>query len=77
MSNKDLGYLGVLYLIGNCMCMDAFLAIQALVLAKYPASIPVTAYSYGFGALLMAVTAFFMTNESTDWRYWSCFMQQV
>lgn len=42
--------------------------MQAPVLAKYPASISVTAYSYFFGALFMVVTAFFVTNESTDWN---------
>ena len=44
-----------------------FQYIQAPLLKKYPASLSVTAYSYFFGALFMVVTAFVMTNESTDW----------
>lgn len=40
---------------------------QAPVLKRYPANISVIAYSYFFGAILMVVTAFFMTNETTEW----------
>ncbi|EPS73065.1 hypothetical protein M569_01693, partial [Genlisea aurea] len=67
----DLGFntwqLGILCLIGNCMCMATYLAIQAPVLARYPASISVTAYSYSFGAAFMFLTAIFMANDSADW----------
>ena len=42
--------------------------MQAPLLAKYPASISVTAYSYFFGVLFMVTTTFFVTTESTDWR---------
>ncbi|KAK7367147.1 hypothetical protein VNO80_09156 [Phaseolus coccineus] len=59
--------LGVVFLIGNCLCMAAFLAIQAPVLKKYPANLSVTAYSFGFGFALMVIASYFMVNESADW----------
>lgn len=34
---------------------------------KYPANLSVTAYSYFFGTMFMVTSAFFMTNESTNW----------
>ncbi|KAL8244655.1 hypothetical protein R6Q59_010913 [Mikania micrantha] len=68
----DNWHLGVLCLIGSCVCMAAFLAIQAPLLTKYPAYISVTAYSYFFGTIFMVATAVIMSSESTNWKLsWS------
>ncbi|XP_024986889.1 WAT1-related protein At4g19185-like isoform X2 [Cynara cardunculus var. scolymus] len=64
----DNWHLGVLCLIGNCMCMAAYLAIQAPMLATYSANLSVTAYSYFFGTLFMVATAVSVSNESTNWN---------
>ncbi|KAK7406979.1 hypothetical protein VNO78_08617 [Psophocarpus tetragonolobus] len=68
---QDLGFdnfqLGIIFLIGNSMCMAAFLAIQAPLLKKYPANLSVTAYSFFFGVALMVIASQVMVNELKDW----------
>ncbi|VYS69375.1 unnamed protein product [Arabidopsis thaliana] len=63
----DQWHIGVLCLIGNCMCMAAFLAVQAPVLKKYPAYLSVAAYSYFFGASIMITTAILFVREPKNW----------
>ncbi|KAG2276686.1 hypothetical protein Bca52824_059241 [Brassica carinata] len=63
----DLWHIGVICLIGNCMCMAAFIAVQGPVLKKYPAYLSVTAYSYFVGASIMMTSASVFVREPKEW----------
>lgn len=79
MSSTDIGTLqfqgwgitpwqfGGLCLIGNCACMAVFINLQAPLLKRFPAPVSVLAYSYGLGALCMAVAGYFTVTSPEDW----------
>lgn len=47
--------------------LHLFFLLQAPLLASYPASLSMTAYSYAFGASFMVMTGFFFANDPADW----------
>ncbi|KAH9541271.1 hypothetical protein CY35_14G053900 [Sphagnum magellanicum] len=62
----DMWHIGVVCLMGNYFCLAAYIVYQAPLLSSYPA-LSMTAYSYLFGAGLMALTGCFFANGPSDW----------
>ncbi|GAQ79136.1 nodulin MtN21 [Klebsormidium nitens] len=60
-------HLGVVCLIGNCISMSVYIAVQSPVLQRYPAPLSVTALAYFFGALLMLLCALLFVDTRAAW----------
>ncbi|PIA30871.1 hypothetical protein AQUCO_05300009v1 [Aquilegia coerulea] len=63
----DQWHIGVLYLIGHCMCSAIYLALQGQFLREFPANLSVTAFSCSFGSILVVIAGIFSTQNSADW----------
>lgn len=59
--------LGALVLLGNTLCSAVYMISQKPLLLRYP-PLSLTAWSYGFGALLMGGTSIYYQGEPSVWR---------
>lgn len=59
--------IGVLCLIGNCLCMGTNINLQVPVLRRFPAPVSLIAYSYAFGTVFMGIAAIFLVNDTSAW----------
>ncbi|KAL3681438.1 hypothetical protein R1sor_024394 [Riccia sorocarpa] len=60
-------HIGILCLIGNCICMALYLAVQAPLLAKYQCGMTITAISYMFGTIVLIATSIIAVPGTVDW----------
>ncbi|CAK9225674.1 unnamed protein product [Sphagnum troendelagicum] len=59
--------IGVLCLIGSCLCMGTNINLQVPVLRRFPAPVSLIAYSYAFGTVFMGIAAIFLVNDTSAW----------